>query len=170
MKTTRKLNDFILIQCLLMYHFIQQYHVAYARCSWGSWLSWNCSCCGNSYDIQVFRVRAKCCNHTHECPVRRMSSSDISDENKFEEKSSCMKDCGKLFSNYNPHTCTSSKMSLNEITEQSKIKSCKATCLGKILGHVCTTILKMFDILYHIKSTHVVNIIIFKIFSVNSVV
>ncbi|XP_060568341.1 uncharacterized protein LOC132726941 [Ruditapes philippinarum] len=130
MKTTLKLNDFILIQCLLMYYFIQQYHVAYARCSWGSWLSWNCSCCGNSYDIQVFRVRAKCCNHTHECPARRMSSSDILDENKFEEKSSCLKDCDKLFSNYNPHTCTSSKMSLNEIKEQSKIKSCKATCLG----------------------------------------
>ncbi|XP_060568441.1 uncharacterized protein LOC132727044 [Ruditapes philippinarum] len=131
MNIITKFIEFIWILCLL-YHYIQHYHVTGGRCSWGSWLPWNCSCCGGSLEKDVYRVRAKCCDHTYECSVRRIMSLDISDENKFGDKGSCSKDCETRFSQHNFNTCVSSKMILDDLSAQSKIKSCEKTCLGTL--------------------------------------
>ncbi|XP_060568352.1 uncharacterized protein LOC132726951 [Ruditapes philippinarum] len=125
----RNLIEFILLQCLL-YLLMQQHHVTQARCSWGSWLPWNCSCCGNSDNILVYRVRAKCCDNTYECVNVRYAALNITDVNDFEEEGKCLDDCGKLFSDHNPQTCVSSKMNLDEVKGPSKIKSCKYSCVG----------------------------------------
>ncbi|XP_060568319.1 uncharacterized protein LOC132726920 [Ruditapes philippinarum] len=125
----RNLIEFMLLQCLL-YLLMQQHHVTNARCTWGSWLPWNCSCCGGSVDKEVFRVRAKCCDNTYECVNVRVAALNVTDENKFEEKGSCLNDCGKLFSDHNPHTCVSSKMSLDDVKGPGKVQSCNDVCIG----------------------------------------
>jgi hypothetical protein len=131
MKTTRrKLIEIMWLQCLL-YLLMQQNHGTKAGCTWGSWLPWNCSCCGNSNNIPVYRVRAKCCDNTYECVKVRYAALNITDVNDFEEKGKCFNDCGKLFSGHNPHTCVSSKMNLDELTGPRKTKSCNFACVGK---------------------------------------
>jgi hypothetical protein len=82
-------------------------------------------------DKEVFRVRAKCCDNTYECVNVRVAALNVTDENKFEEKSSCQNDCGKLFSDHNPHTCVTSKMSLVDVKEPGKVQSCNDVCIGK---------------------------------------
>ncbi|XP_060568431.1 uncharacterized protein LOC132727025 isoform X2 [Ruditapes philippinarum] len=131
MKTTLKLHEFILIHCIL-YHFIQQYHLTDARCSWGSWLPWNCSCCGGSVENDVYRIRAKCCDNTSECVNVRIAAAIITDKSEFENKGSCSNDCPTLFSQHNSNHCTSSKITLDDVTEQNRIKSCNYACIGTL--------------------------------------
>jgi hypothetical protein len=110
-------------------------------------------------DKEVYKIRAKCCDNTHECVNVRFAALNITDESEFEEKGSCLNDCGEQFSNHNPHPCTSSKINLDEVTEQNRIKSCNDACIGKFFCYICSTIYKIFDIVHYVESKHVVKII-----------
>lgn len=114
-------------------------------CSWSTWSQWDCTCCGNTIDQPVYRVRTQCCPVTFACASLRETAEKImSNGTDFLDKGMCMHDCKNAYI-YNSNKCSSAVPT----NDQNSLSNVPASCLHVCLGN--TVSFFSFPSISHIK-------------------